>query len=272
MLSLALLSLLCADPAGWQTLAPGVEYRKRPLDPEAKTPALLHVVRVDPEKATLKLGIASRDGKAQAAGAWADQLALVAVINAGMFETDKRSNVGRLIDGSHVNHPDYNAYQSALVMHPKKPGLPKAQLLDLDEPGAKEVAAQYGTVVQNLRLVKAPGVSVWKPNGRAWSEAAVAQDKQGRLLFLFVREGQQMSDFNRLLLASDLGVVRAMHVEGGPEASLSLRGALKADFFGSYETGFFERDSNDAQWELPNVLGVAAPEPTRDAGTSSKAR
>jgi hypothetical protein len=119
------------------------------------------------------------------------------------------------------------------------------------------VAASYGTVVQNLRLVKGPGTSLWKPNGRAWSEAAVAQDKRGRILFLYVREGLEMSEFNRLLLASDLGVVRAMHAEGGPEASLSLRGPLHEDFCGSYETGFREDDTNVEQWEIPNVLGVA---------------
>ena len=90
-----------------------------------------------------------------------------------------------------------------------------------------------------------------------WGQAAVAQDKEGRLLFLFVREGQQMSDFNRLLLASDLGVVRAMHVEGGPEASLSIHTpTLRLDLAGSYETGFTENDDNAAQWPIPNVLGV----------------
>ena len=258
MLSIALATLVCAEPATgvWTPLAPGVEYAQRALDP--KKPARLHVVRVDPEKAELKLGIASRDGRGRTAAAWADELGLLVVTNAGMFDVgDHVKHVGRLVDGAHVNQGAYNGYQSALLFHPKKEGLPKAQLVDLDAEGSKALAASYGAVVQNLRLVKGPGLSVWRPNGRAWSEAAIAQDKRGRILFLFVREGHQMSDFNRLLLESDLEVVRAMHVEGGPEASLSLRGPLNEDFCGSYETGFFERDTNVEQWELPNVLGVA---------------
>ena len=257
MLNLLLASLVCADPAAapWTQLAAGVEYQARPFDHD-KAKAVLHVVRVDPNVATLTLGMASKDGSTHTASAWAVKLGMVATINAGMFSTDHKSNVGKLVDREHVNNGDFNAYQSALVFNPKKPGLPKAQLLDLDDKGAKELAAQYGTVVQNLRLLKGEGSSVWKPNGRAWSESAVAQDKQGRILFLFVREGYQMSDFNRLVLDSGLDVVRAMHVEGGPEASLSLRGKVKQDLFGSYETGFFERDTNNAQWELPNVLGA----------------
>jgi hypothetical protein len=248
---------LCAEPsaAQWTQLAAGVEYQARPFDHD-KPKAVLEVVRVDPNVATLQLGMASKDGRTHTAGAWTDQLGWVASINAGMFSTDHKSNVGKLVDGAHVNNGKFNDYQSALVFNPKKAGLPKAQLLDLDDDGAKDVAAQYGTVVQNLRLMKGQGTSVWKPNGRAWSEAAVAQDKQGRILFLFVHEGYQMSEFNRLLLAAGLDVVRAMHVEGGPEASLSLRGKVQKDYFGSYETGFFEKDTNDAQWELPNVLGV----------------
>ena len=59
---------------------------------------------------------------------------------------------------------------------------------------------------------------------------------------------------NRRLLT--LGVVRAMHVEGGPEASLSVRGAVKLDLAGSYETGFREDDTNEEQWPIPNVICV----------------
>jgi hypothetical protein len=78
-------------------------------------------------------------------------------------------------------------------------------------------------------------------------------------LFLFSRTPYSMADFNRRLLALPLGVQRAMHVEGGPEASLSIHAAgVDEDHFGSYETGFVDDDSNAAAWAIPNVLGVAA--------------
>jgi len=55
-----------------------------------------------------------------------------------------------------------------------------------------------------------------------------------------------------------LGIERAMHVEGGPEASLSIHTAsLTLDLNGSYETGFREDDQERHQWPIPNVLGVA---------------
>jgi hypothetical protein len=70
-----------------------------------------------------------------------------------------------------------------------------------------------------------------------------------------------MRDFNQLLLRLPLDVQQAMHLEGGPEASLSIHApGIDLDLSGSYETGFLEDDSNREQWPLPNVIGVAREE------------
>lgn len=248
-----------APPApSWRALAAGVDYATF-HDPAAPAD-VVEVVRVDPKKATLRAVMASaHDRRARTAGAWCDSEHLVAAINLGMYLDDHVTNVGYARAGAHVNQPRLLAtYQSALVFGPRKPGLPAAALLDLDAPHARERLADYDTVVQNLRLLRAPGVSVWSEQPRRWSEAAVAADKAGRILFVFLRAPRSMAAFNRLLLALPLDVVAAMHVEGGPEASLSVRGPLHLDAAGSYETGFNENDRVAAQWEIPNVLGVAA--------------
>lgn len=254
--------ILCVAPmlfsAPWEKLSPGVEYRALPFGPSQA-----HIVRIEPSKARLAFALRSKEGgESRTAGEWSAHRRFVAAINAGMFATDHRSNVGYLVDDGHVNQRSFNKYLSVLVFNPKQKTLPAAQMIDLDEPGAKALVSQYRSVVQNLRLIKAPGIGVWSPNGRAWSEAAIAQDRSGRLLFVFTRTGLEMSEWNRLLLESDLDVVRAMHVEGGPEASLSIHAqGLNLDLCGSFETGFNPSDENAGQWPIPNVVGVAAPEP-----------
>ena len=100
-----------------------------------------------------------------------------------MFETDHRSNVGYCRSNAHKNNPNWNKYQSVLVFGPRRKGLPEFDLLDLASPGARERASEYRTAIQNLRLIKGGGVNVWKPGKRKWSEAAVALDASGRLLF-----------------------------------------------------------------------------------------
>jgi hypothetical protein len=112
--------------------------------------------------------------------------------------------------------------------------------------------------VQNLRIIKGPpAVSVWSANKKKWSEALVAQDDKGRLLFMFSRTPYELADLAAKVLALPLGLVRAMHVEGGPEASLSIHAkGVSLDLAGSFETGFFADDSNAHQWPIPNVIGV----------------
>jgi len=231
-----------------------VEYRAIEL---VKAPehgdGVLHVVRVDPKRARLELHAASAgDGENRTAGQWAEKLDALAVINAGMYETDFRTHTGYLRIGKHENNPRWvGAYKSALVLGPGR----AARILDVkrqaDLPKGATAAAQ------NLRLIAGPGKNVWAENHRAWSEAALAMDTKGRILLLFSRTPLSMRHFNRRILAAGLGVTHAQHLEGGPEASLSLRSeAVSFDLSGSYETGFNERDDNHHQWVLPNVIVV----------------
>ncbi|MBS2024595.1 MAG: phosphodiester glycosidase family protein [Deltaproteobacteria bacterium] len=262
-------TLLAASAAPALTkVAPGIEHGTLLLaDKPSAGDGLLHVVRLDPRVVTIDLALASEGSAsstaAQPASAWADHARFRVVINAGMYEPDQRTNVGRLQHGAHVNNTRWKpSFKSVLLLEPKEKGLPSAELVDRDAPGFDARAAKFNSMVQNLRLIKGPdqdgkGVNVWQPNGRRWSEALVAQDKSGRILFCFTRTPFEMADLNDRLLASGLEIVRAMHVEGGPEASLSLRlPGLTADLMGSYETDFLPKDTNQVQWDLPNVLGV----------------
>ena len=246
-----------ADTTTWRTLQPGVEYRA--FATGNGPDSLLHVVRVDPSAAKVLLAPATAyDKRARTAKEWCSQANLAVCVNAGMFSSDGLSNVGYLRAGKHANNPKWNVYRSALCIYPNSPSMRLVQWLDLDPPHPPSIATKYTLVVQNLRLIKAPRKNVWGPSHKKWSEAAIGIDSEGRLLFLFSRCPYTMSGFNQLLLSLPLEIQQAMHVEGGPEASLSIHtGGMDLDLCGSYETGFMENDSNLRQWDIPNALGVA---------------
>jgi len=238
-----------AERVSWKALQPGVEYA---VVGSAAEP--LHLVRIDPARAALEAVMASAgDGRARTAGAWCQERKLAVAINLGMFRDDNRTNAGHARAPGHVNNARWNAkYNSALGF-----GGGAAAMVDLDSPGARERLERYGTVVQNLRLIRAPGRNVWSLQEKRWSEAAVAVDGRGRVLFAFSRSPHTMHAFNQRLLALGIGITGAMHVEGGPEASLSIHtGGVDLDLNGSYETGFNENDDERAQWPIPNVLAV----------------
>ena len=238
---------LAATPA-WTPVQPGVEYAVLPL--ETGSPEVVHVVRVAPDRARLAARFASAGpSRARTAAAWCDEEGLAVAINLGMYQEDLRSNVGYARAGGHVNHGRWvTSYKSALAFAPRRKGLPPAAIVDLDTPDARRNLEDYDAVVQNLRLLKWPGVNVWAQARERWVEAAIAGDREGRILFLFVPTAHAMRDLNAKLLALPLGIVRAMHAEGGSEASLSIRApGLKVDLSGS---------GGGSQWPIPNVLGV----------------
>jgi hypothetical protein len=262
LLALALMVWPWAPPSAaadaWTSLLAGVEYRAiERFGDSAVADRRLHVVRVDPRRAPLQLGMVSRDGgQARTAGEWCREARLAVAINAGMFNHDFRTHTGYLRAGTHRNSERWvSRYRSALVMGE---GGAVASLLDLQAGSGADLLQHHEVVIQNLRLIAGPRRNGWKPSSRRWSEAALASDDRGRLLFLFARSPYPMHAFNRLILQLPLGIQRAQHMEGGPEASLSIHAAgIDLDLSGSYETGFNENDDNQRQWPLPNVLGVA---------------
>ena len=123
----------------------------------------------------------------------------------------------------------------------------------------QQIIQDYSGVVQNLRLIKRPGENRWHNADAKWSEAALGEDAQGRVLFLFSRSPYYMRDWNEELLALGIDLVCAQHLEGGPEAQLYIR-SPDSESFGSFETTFNENDGNAASWPVPNVIGIIAKE------------
>jgi hypothetical protein len=242
----------------WRAVAKGVEYAALALAPPIPLgDGVLHVVRIEPGTATLRAHLASEPGEhARTAREWCEAKGLVAAINLGMYQTDMRSNVGHARKGTHLNNRGFNAYRSFLAFDPRRSDLAPAVLLDGDEAGVRAVLSDYGTAIQNLRLIRAPGINVWEQQDKRWAEAAIAQDEQGRVLFLLTRSPFSMWELNERLLALPLGIRRAMHVEGGPEASLSVCApGLALHLGGDWETG---ADAAARQRPIPNIVGVVA--------------
>lgn len=259
--------LFLANPAGnsagaWRSLAPGMDLGTfAAAKPSGIGDARITVLRMDPALWDLELVGRSRSGEAagRTARQWSEDRKLAAAINAGMFAADYKTHVGYLRYREHVNSSQVNDYQSVAAFDPRRSDLPRFRIFDLDVPGVtmQTVLRDYASAVQNLRLIKRPGVNRWGQQPKKWSEAALGEDDQGRILFIFSRSPFSMHDLNRELLALGIGLVSAQHVEGGPEAQLYLHvGNVELELFGSYETSFREDDGNAVPWPIPNVLGV----------------
>jgi hypothetical protein len=267
LLALVALSVLTAHSAGdaatpWQTLAPGMELRAIiATTPSPAGDSKITVLRIDPKLWQLEFMGISRtgEGSGHTGREWCERYKFAAAINAGMFDTDYKTHLGYLAAGHHLHNGHINNYQSVAAFDPRRDSLPRFHIFDLDVAGTTVpgILKDYASAVQNLRLVKRPGSNQWERQGRSWSEAALGEDSAGRILFIFSRSPFSMHDFNRELLAANIGLVAAQHLEGGPEAQLYLHvGQVEMELFGSYETSFREDNSNAIPWPVPNVLGI----------------
>lgn len=98
------------------------------------------------------------------------------------------------------------------------------------------------------------------PAREKWSEAALGEDSAGRILFIFSRAPFSMHDLNQELLASDIGLVAAQHLEGGPEAQLYVHaGGVEMDLYGSFETSFSGKRQQCNGMADSQCIGSAAP-------------
>jgi len=249
--------------AGWKSLAPGMELRwLNAGNSSAADDSQIAVVRIDPDIWELELIGRSLTGEPTGCTArdWARSNDLALATNAGMFAADYKTHVGYMESKGQVNSSGINRYQSVAAFHPRDPERhPPFRIFDLDEPGVsmQDIRRDYASVLQNLRLIKRPGTNKWSQQPKKWSEAALGEDKNGSILFVFSRSPFSMHDLNRKLLSAGIDLVAAQHLEGGPEAQLYLKaGDLELELVGSYEISFKEDEGNTTAWPIPNVLGV----------------
>jgi len=256
-------TLGAGNASEWQSLSPGLDLRLLALN-ASNSPGgrWITVLRIDPKLWELQMvgtGL-SGEQRGQTAREWCEREKFTAAINAGMFGADQKTHLGYARFREHVYNNRVNTYQSVAAFDPPNPqGHPRFQIFDLDAPGVsfKNIQRDYASVVQNLRLVKRPGQNQWGQQAREWSEAALGEDDQGRILFVFSHSPSSMHDLNRELLSGGIGLVAAQHLEGGPESQLYLHaGGKELEIFGSFETSFREDDKNPAAWPIPNLFGT----------------
>lgn len=217
------------------------------------------IIRINPKLYTLKL-LTSDELKENGLSAkdWVQKYSLICAINAGMFQTDYKSNVGYMKNFEDINNSGIRSdYYSVAAFNPINQDMPEFRIYDIDDVEMKTIINNYNTVIQNLRLIKRPGENRWSQQPKIWSEVALGEDKDGNSLFIFCRSPYSMHDLNNILLELPIDIICAQHLEGGPEASLYLSwNGYNLDKFGSYETGFNQNDNNVEFWSIPNVIGV----------------
>lgn len=231
---------------------------------EGRQKDTLTLVRIDPKKYPPRLLTAEEHGGPRTVAAWAKQFRLAAVVNASMYDP-KGKSVSLMVDGDRVNNGRDDAkFGGILAFGPVGKGDAAAPVTILGRScGSVDVASvrrSYRTVIANYRLLDCDGRAIGWKDEKIYSAAAIGMDRDGQVVLAHARAPHRMDELAKILAAPELRLTSALYVEGGPEASLYVAsGGVTVNEVGSYETGFREDDTNVAFWDIPNVVGFAAP-------------
>lgn len=246
----------------WLVLAPGLEFGEFRLN---TNDSKLTVLRISPDKFDFTL-CAAGDGNQKPATLkeWAARKGLAAAINASMYLPDNRTSTGYMRSGAYVNNGRImDRFGAFFVAVPRKPGIPRAQIIDRDDPDWREKLEDYDLVIQNYRMTNADRRILWSPGGPLYSISAVAQDGSGHILFLHSQKPMEAYSFVQQLLHLPLDARTVMYVEGGAQAGLMVNsGDFKREMAAPHAPSLLITGNLAAT--VPNVIGIRPREDVRD--------
>jgi hypothetical protein len=220
------------------------------------------VIRINPATHAFKLIAASElTREHKTAPQWCKEMKLLACVNAGQFNLDNQLlNMGYMKNYAHINNPNFrkiNNYNAVLAFNRKDTSVAPIQIVDMKCQDWPKLQTKYHSFTQSISLIACNKQIVDNKQKGKWSMVLFGMDEKGNALLIFTRSPYTIRHFSEILLSLPLSIKNVMYLEGGPEASLYLNaGGRKIERMGSYETGFWENNTNKQFWPVPNVIGI----------------
>ena len=168
----------------------------------------------------------------------------ILVFNAGMFDVDYKTSMGYMKkDGNILNSRNHPNYESLIAFNPNIDSIPNFYIYDSDETSFDSIVKQYDSVIENLRLIKRPGINRWPKQDKRWSEIAIGQDIDNNIIVIYCSSILSMFELNEILLSLPIELQVAQHLEGNSLAQLYLK-------MNQYEI------NHDHNLYVPNLIGV----------------
>lgn len=207
---------------GWELLRPGLERRSLNLfDEQNRHVEQIYLLRLEP--AGYQIGVAYQPAKPLSLTEWQTATGALIVVNGGYYrvEEDRFLPAGLLIiEGERIGQ-SYGSFAGMLAVTASGPELRWLE----QRPYNPEEPLVAG--LQSFPLLVKPGGELGFPerneDGRRARRTVIAQDRQGRLLFLVATKGYfTLHQLSLYLVNSDLDLDIALNLDGGPSSGLLM--------------------------------------------------
>lgn len=207
------------DDSGWEAVAPGVERRWLAVrDAAGQALDRMLVVRLDPASVRFDVGYAP--AAPLDLDAWRAETGALLVVNGGFF-TEGYHATGLVVTHGTAHGQSYGAFAGMFAVTEAGPDVRwlAARPYDPAEP--------LTAALQAFPMLVLPGGTAGVAPGDAGSDAArrtwIGQDGQGRVLAgVAPSGGLTLADLSAWLAAADLGLDRALNLDGGGSTGLLL--------------------------------------------------
>jgi len=222
---------------GWQSIAPGVEYRELKIEQGDRSDRL-RLARIDP--AQTRLRVLYDPDRPRRVSEWLSESNALVAVNGNFFDPQNHA-LGLVIqDGQRRDGVVYQGFGGMFAVSGDKARV----RWNVQEPYNGEPLTY---ALQNFPMLVLPGGSPnpdIDDNGRVSLRTAVGQDRTGRIVFAVSPAPTfTLTEFGQWLAASDLDLDVALNLDGGTSSGLVLR------------TG--NRNLGVDSWvEVPNVIVV----------------
>ena len=204
---------------GWKSVQIGIELRQVRVETGAVAERLT-IVRLDPARVRFRVHYDPQTPRP--VGGWATLLQPLMVINGGYFAPEYET-IGLLISDGQVWGTSYGDYAGMFtVTYDDRVDVRWLgdQPYDPNEP--------LREAIQSFPVLVKPGIGMGFPaeadDGRPARRTVVAQDRQGRILFVVAPHGYlSLHKMARFLVESDLDLHVALNLDGGNSTGLSLK-------------------------------------------------
>ncbi|HID51449.1 MAG TPA: phosphodiester glycosidase family protein [Anaerolineae bacterium] len=206
-----------APDTGWEAARPGLERRViRFFDADGRLIEHLYIVRFDPALYEFRVGY--RPGEPLTLPEWQAETGALAVLNGGFF-TEEFTATGLVVVDGQAGGASYGDFAGmfAVTAVGREVRWLGTRPYDPNEP------LRYA--LQSFpMLVKPGGVPGYtEDGGEAARRTVVAQDGDGRILFILAPRGRfTLTQLSQTLAAADLNLDTAVNLDGGTSTGLIL--------------------------------------------------
>lgn len=202
---------------GWESLQLGLERRVVNLYSEnGGLQENLYMLRIDPTLFTFRVGY--RPGEPQSLEAWQQETGALIVLNGGFFDENDAATGLVIADGQSFG-VSYQGFGGMFAVDDEGPKIIWLQ----QEPFTED--ASLHSALQSFPMLLIPGGQLPPQidSGDAARRTVLSRDSEGRIVVIVANLGYfSLSEMSQYLANSDLGLDRALNLDGGASSGVYL--------------------------------------------------